>query len=56
MYSHFIEYIYIGVTAVEDQLVEDVVETITQMQAAGIRVWMLTGDKQVREFSMSIQV
>ncbi|EAN94549.1 phospholipid-transporting ATPase-like protein, putative [Trypanosoma cruzi] len=37
--------IYCGITAVEDQLQDDVCRTITQLRSAGIRVWMLTGDK-----------
>jgi len=34
-----------GATAVEDQLQEHVPETIEKLIGAGIRVWMLTGDK-----------
>eukprot|EP00397_Hematodinium_sp_SG-2012_P004611 GEMP01004623.1.p1 GENE.GEMP01004623.1~~GEMP01004623.1.p1 ORF type:complete len:1233 (+),score=205.55 GEMP01004623.1:186-3884(+) len=34
-----------GVTAMEDRLQENVCETIKLMQDAGIKVWMLTGDK-----------
>ncbi|KAH9577428.1 P-type ATPase [Trypanosoma melophagium] len=37
--------IYCGITAVEDQLQEKLCHTITQMRLAGMRVWMLTGDK-----------
>lgn len=36
---------YLGVTGVEDKLQEDVLETIETLRAAGIQVWMLTGDK-----------
>lgn len=36
----------LGATAVEDQLQEDVPETIRDLRAAGIRLWMLTGDKE----------
>lgn len=34
-----------SVTGVEDKLQEGVVETIEKFRAAGIQVWMLTGDK-----------
>eukprot|EP00002_Diphylleia_rotans_P022164 TRINITY_DN433_c0_g1_i4.p1 TRINITY_DN433_c0_g1~~TRINITY_DN433_c0_g1_i4.p1 ORF type:complete len:2064 (-),score=356.33 TRINITY_DN433_c0_g1_i4:244-6435(-) len=36
----------LGATAVEDRLQEHVPETIQVLMGAGIRVWMLTGDKQ----------
>eukprot|EP00052_Salpingoeca_macrocollata_P021823 m.187947 g.187947 ORF g.187947 m.187947 type:complete len:1126 (-) comp21635_c1_seq3:101-3478(-) len=36
----------VGVTAVEDKLSLGVPETITALRAAGITVWLLTGDKQ----------
>lgn len=35
----------IGSTAIEDRLQEGVSETIHFMREAGIKVWMLTGDK-----------
>ncbi|CBZ28904.1 putative phospholipid-translocating P-type ATPase (flippase) [Leishmania mexicana MHOM/GT/2001/U1103] len=35
----------IGITAIEDKLQDDVGETISDMLIAGIKVWMLTGDK-----------
>jgi len=35
----------IGATGVEDQLQEGVQQTLAALGAAGIRVWMLTGDK-----------
>ncbi|ORY00825.1 phospholipid-translocating P-type ATPase [Basidiobolus meristosporus CBS 931.73] len=34
-----------GITAIEDKLQEGVPETIEKLQMAGIRLWMLTGDK-----------
>ncbi|XP_073386553.1 uncharacterized protein [Physcomitrium patens] len=37
--------VLLGATAVEDKLQEGVAETITQLAQAGIRVWVLTGDK-----------
>lgn len=36
----------IGVTAIEDKLQDCVPETIANLQMAGIKVWVLTGDKQ----------
>jgi phospholipid-translocating ATPase len=35
----------IGVTAVEDKLQENVENTLSSLRKAGIRVWVLTGDK-----------
>uniref|UniRef100_A0A336KFC8 Phospholipid-transporting ATPase n=1 Tax=Culicoides sonorensis TaxID=179676 RepID=A0A336KFC8_CULSO len=35
----------LGATGVEDRLEEEVPETIAALQAAGINVWVLTGDK-----------
>ena len=37
--------VLIGATAVEDRLQDDVPSTIHSLQAAGIKIWMLTGDK-----------
>jgi magnesium-transporting ATPase (P-type) len=36
----------IGVTAIEDKLQDGVPETISNLQMAGIKIWVLTGDKQ----------
>lgn len=36
---------FLAVTGVEDKLQDDVLETIEKFRAAGIQVWMLTGDK-----------
>lgn len=36
----------LGVTAIEDKLQEGVPDTIRRLRQAGIRVWILTGDKQ----------
>lgn len=36
----------IGVTAIEDKLQDGVPETIANLQTAGIKIWVLTGDKQ----------
>ena len=35
----------IGSTAIEDKLQENVTETIVSLKAAGIKIWVLTGDK-----------
>jgi len=35
----------VGATAIEDKLQEEVCETIVAFKEAGIKVWMLTGDK-----------
>ena len=36
---------YIGVTGVEDKLQDHVAKTVESLKQAGIKVWMLTGDK-----------
>lgn len=36
----------VGATAIEDKLQDGVPETIATLQAAGIKVWVLTGDRQ----------
>jgi phospholipid-transporting ATPase len=36
----------LGATAVEDKLQEGVPDTIHTLQLAGIKVWVLTGDRQ----------
>ncbi|CCK70227.1 aminophospholipid-translocating P4-type ATPase DRS2 KNAG_0D04880 [Huiozyma naganishii CBS 8797] len=36
----------VGATAIEDKLQDDVPETIHTLQEAGIKIWVLTGDKQ----------
>ena len=35
----------VGSTAIEDRLQEDVQTTIVSLKEAGIKVWVLTGDK-----------
>lgn len=37
--------IFLGATAVEDKLQEGVKDTISKLRQAGVKVWMLTGDK-----------
>ncbi|VDK46448.1 unnamed protein product [Anisakis simplex] len=46
--------ILIGASAIEDKLQEGVPETIKSLKAAGIHVWMLTGDK--RETAVNIAI
>uniref|UniRef100_A0A250YM10 Phospholipid-transporting ATPase n=1 Tax=Castor canadensis TaxID=51338 RepID=A0A250YM10_CASCN len=36
----------LGATAIEDKLQEGVIETITSLSLANIKIWVLTGDKQ----------
>ncbi|CAD8046114.1 unnamed protein product [Paramecium primaurelia] len=36
---------FLGITAVEDLLADDVGQTIQDLKSAGIKVWVLTGDK-----------
>ena len=38
--------VLVGSTAIEDRLQENVAEVIKFMRAAGIKVWVLTGDKK----------
>lgn len=46
VYSEFERGLFLlGATAVEDRLQDDVPETIKDLQRAGIKIWMLTGDK-----------
>ena len=37
--------VLVGATAVEDKLQEDVAETLEALRRAGIKIWVLTGDK-----------
>lgn len=43
----------IGATAVEDRLQDDVEETIKSLRKAGIKVWILTGDKKETAINIS---
>lgn len=36
----------LGVTAIEDKLQDGVPKSIANLQSAGIKIWVLTGDKQ----------
>ncbi|XP_036410525.1 probable phospholipid-transporting ATPase IF isoform X1 [Megalops cyprinoides] len=44
----------LGATGVEDRLQEKVQETIEALRLAGIKVWVLTGDKQETAVSVSL--
>ncbi|XP_055363620.1 probable phospholipid-transporting ATPase IM [Betta splendens] len=37
---------FVGVTAIEDRLQDGVPETVSLLQQAGIKIWVLTGDKK----------
>lgn len=39
-------FLFLGATGIVDRLQEEVPETIEALQKAGIKVWVLTGDKQ----------
>ncbi len=43
----------IGATAVEDRLQEDVAATLQFLRQAGIKVWVLTGDKRETAINIS---
>ena len=46
MYDEFErDLVLIGATCVEDRLQDNVPQTIADLQKAGIKIWMLTGDK-----------
>ena len=45
---------FLGVTGVEDKLQQDVEVTIDSLKAAGIQIWMLTGDKIETATSIAI--
>ncbi|KAE9611241.1 hypothetical protein Lal_00038264 [Lupinus albus] len=44
----------LGATAIEDRLQEGVPETIQSLRHAGIKVWVLTGDKQETAISIGL--
>jgi len=39
-------FVFSGVTAIEDKLQDGVPQTIANLSLAGIKIWVLTGDKQ----------
>jgi magnesium-transporting ATPase (P-type) len=44
----------IGVTAIEDKLQDEVPQSIATMLDAGVKVWMITGDKQETAINIAI--
>lgn len=44
----------VGVTAVEDKLQKEVPESIAQLLAARIKLWMITGDKQETAINIAV--
>lgn len=48
--------VLLGCTAIEDKLQEGVPEAIERLALAGIKIWVLTGDKQVRSSQSSFFV
>ncbi|ETN39572.1 uncharacterized protein HMPREF1541_05798 [Cyphellophora europaea CBS 101466] len=40
------DFFFLGATAIEDRLQDGVPETISTLQTAGIKIWVLTGDRQ----------
>lgn len=40
-----VEFNLVGATAIEDKLQDDLAETINYIKEAGIKMWVLTGDK-----------
>lgn len=47
------EMILLGATAIEDKLQDGVPDTIAELAQANIKIWILTGDKQVRVILMN---
>ncbi|OWF54474.1 phospholipid-transporting ATPase IF [Mizuhopecten yessoensis] len=45
--------VLLGATAVEDKLQDDVPDTIQSLQRSGIKVWVLTGDKEETAVNIS---
>jgi phospholipid-transporting ATPase len=48
------EFELIGATAIEDQLQDNVSQTIQRIRRAGVKVWMLTGDKKETAINIGI--
>lgn len=42
----------VGVTAIEDKLQDGVQHAISNLQTAGIKIWVLTGDKEGTQFAL----
>lgn len=41
----------VGATGIEDRLQDGVPETIARLREGGLKVWVLTGDKQVEIYA-----
>jgi magnesium-transporting ATPase (P-type) len=48
------DFYLIGATIVEDRLQDEVPETIRDLRQAGIKIWMITGDKMDTAFNIGI--
>ena len=48
------DFYLIGATIVEDKLQDEVPETIQDLRQAGIKIWMITGDKMDTAYNISI--
>jgi len=46
MDQFFSFFFFSGLTGIEDKLQDGVPQTIANLSLAGIKIWMLTGDKQ----------
>ncbi len=46
----------VGATAIEDKLQDGVPQTIANLALAGIKIWVLTGDKQGSFWFLSINI
>ncbi len=46
--------ILIGATAIEDRLQDNVKKTISSIRAAGVKIWMLTGDKRQTAINIGV--
>ena len=47
---------FLGITAVEDKLQEEVPESIQILRDARIKVWVITGDKQETAINIGIAI
>ena len=46
--------ILLGASAIEDKLQDGVPQTIANLALAGIKIWVLTGDKQGESFLLTL--
>jgi phospholipid-translocating ATPase len=45
---------FLGITGVEDKLQDNIAQSLENMRNAGIKIWMLTGDKIETAICISI--